>query len=177
MAARQCWAPVVTHESQEKPWAPEESQGWAWEGNTPWVPQPGHVLPFGFSPGVWFHPRFVCVSWAISGRRADLLRQKSFPGISEGGMRQPWLDALQGGSRDPQHSVLHPDLQHWKNLLSVLTVLEKPGNVVIRVETTKNAWHPFYSLEVCLGLGQGDGFNAFAHEESRDAELKLSNIP
>lgn len=45
------------------------------------------------------------------------------------------------------------------------------------METARNAWHLFYSLEMGLALGQGDGFNVFAHEESRDAELKLSNIP
>lgn len=69
MAAGQGQAPVVTHESQERPRAPGESQGWAWEGNTPWVPQPGHVLPFGFLPGLWFHPGFVCLSWVIFGEQ------------------------------------------------------------------------------------------------------------
>ena len=37
----------------------------------------------------------------------------------------------------------------------------------------------FYSLKncICLGLEEGYGFSAFAHDELRDTELDLSNSP
>lgn len=59
---------------------------------------------FGFTTGLFAPPE------QFSGSRADLLREKSFPGISFQGSLG--LDALQGRSRDPQHPLLHPDPQN-----------------------------------------------------------------
>lgn len=85
-------------------------------------------------------------------------------------MRQPGLGC-------PSQRSSAPTAPPRAAASSLSSVLEKLGNVVIRVETTKTAGHSLLFPGDVLGLGQGDGFSVFAREECRGAELDLSNIP